>query len=95
MEWLIGTERGGTLGSSDTELEGVSQFEPTCDVSVLVDEGDEVAPNQWEFTENGCNCGASAINRLTPNDPYMGRTAPLTSKRFIIYIYIYIYIQQI
>ena len=27
------------------------------------------------------------INRLTPNDPYMGRTAPLTSKRCIIYAY--------
>ena len=27
------------------------------------------------------------INRLTPNDPYMGRTAPLTCKRFILYIY--------
>ena len=27
------------------------------------------------------------INRLTPNDLYMGRTAPLTSKRFILYIY--------
>ena len=26
------------------------------------------------------------INRLTPNDPYMGHTAPLTSKRCIIYI---------
>ena len=26
-------------------------------------------------------------NRLTPNDPYMGRTAPLTSKRCILYIY--------
>ena len=26
------------------------------------------------------------INRLTPNDLYMGRTAPLTSKRFILYI---------
>jgi hypothetical protein len=29
----------------------------------------------------------SGINRLTPNDPYMGRTAPLTSKRCILYIY--------
>ena len=29
----------------------------------------------------------SVINRLTPNDPYMGRTAPLTSKRCILYIY--------
>ena len=27
------------------------------------------------------------INPLTPNDPYSGRTAPLTSKRCIIYIY--------
>ena len=28
-----------------------------------------------------------SINRLPPNDPYMGRTAPLTSKRCILYIY--------
>ena len=27
------------------------------------------------------------LNRLTPNDPYMGRTAPLTSKRCMLYIY--------
>jgi len=27
------------------------------------------------------------INPLTPNDPYNGRTAPLTSKRCILYIY--------
>ena len=27
------------------------------------------------------------INRLTPTDPYMGRTAPLTSKCCILYIY--------
>ena len=27
------------------------------------------------------------INHLTPNDPYMGRTASLTSKRCILYIY--------
>ena len=27
------------------------------------------------------------INRLTPDDPYMSRTAPLTSKRWILYIY--------
>ena len=26
-------------------------------------------------------------NRLTPNDPYVGRTAPLTPKRCILYIY--------
>jgi len=27
------------------------------------------------------------MNPLTPNDPYRGRTAPLTSKRCILYIY--------
>jgi len=27
------------------------------------------------------------INPLTPNDPYSCRTAPLTSKRYILYIY--------
>jgi hypothetical protein len=27
------------------------------------------------------------LNPLTPNDPYKGRTAPLTSKRCILYIY--------
>ena len=27
------------------------------------------------------------FNPLTPNDPYMGRTAPLTSRRCILYIY--------
>jgi len=29
----------------------------------------------------------SYINPLTPNDPYSGCTAPLTSKRCILYIY--------
>ena len=33
------------------------------------------------------NIFAGVFNRLTPNDPYMGRTAPLTSKRCILYIY--------
>ena len=30
---------------------------------------------------------AFVVNRLTPNDKYMGRTAPLTSKSCILYIY--------
>jgi len=29
----------------------------------------------------------SDINPLTPNDHWISRTAPLTSKRFILYIY--------
>ena len=28
-----------------------------------------------------------SFNPLTPNDHYSGRTAPLTFKRFILYIY--------
>ena len=28
------------------------------------------------------------LNPLTPNDHYSGRTAPLTSKRYILYIYL-------
>ena len=33
----------------------------------------------------------ASINPLTPNDHYSGRTAPLTSKRCILYIYKYRY----
>ena len=33
------------------------------------------------------NTAINQLNRLTPNDPYMGHTAPLTSKRCILYIY--------
>ena len=33
------------------------------------------------------NISECSINRLTPNDSYMGRTAPLTSKRCVLYIY--------
>ena len=34
-----------------------------------------------------CRFRAPSRNRLMPNDPYMDRTAPLTSKRCILYIY--------
>ena len=35
-----------------------------------------------------CKCiQFKSLNLLTPNDPYMGHTAPLTSKRYILYIY--------
>ena len=34
-----------------------------------------------------CSKFLPTINPLTPNDDYRGRTAPLTSKRFILYIY--------
>ena len=35
----------------------------------------------------GFNKHYDLFNRLTPNDSYMGRTAPLTSKHCISYIY--------
>jgi len=36
---------------------------------------------------NFFTCTFQCINPLTPNDPYKGRTAPLTSRRCILYIY--------
>ena len=46
--------------------------------------GDEMS---W-FVVNGGSCFfVLVVNPLTPNGPYGGRTAPLTSKRCILYIY--------
>ena len=39
------------------------------------------ADGRWDLTQR------LKVKLLTPNDPYMGRTAPLTSKRCILYIY--------
>ena len=41
----------------------------------------------WTHNSSNINLTPNTINRLTPNAPYMGRTAPLTSKRCILYIY--------
>ena len=40
---------------------------------------------EWYF--NTCEERKNIFNLLTPNDGYSGRTAPLTSKRCILYIY--------
>ena len=42
---------------------------------------------QPTYTYSICNNLQDSINPLTPNDHYSGRTAPLTSKRCILYIY--------
>ena len=47
---------------------------------------DEKNPDSSVFLQHLNNIN-NFINRLTPNDPYMGRTATLTSKRCILYIY--------
>ena len=39
------------------------------------------------YFDNFAYIPLNPIKPLTPNDPYMGRTAPLTSKRYILYIY--------
>ena len=44
-----------------------------------------VHTSSWDVL-NFCHMWNS-FNLLTPNDPYSGRTAPLTSKRYILYIY--------
>jgi hypothetical protein len=41
------------------------------------------SPYRWY----GHIIATNKLNPLTPNDPYSGRTAPLTSKRCILYIY--------
>jgi len=43
--------------------------------------------NKYISLELKKNGAVNRINPLTPNDPYSGRTAPLTSKRYILYIY--------
>jgi hypothetical protein len=40
------------------------------------------------FSEQGVGGEIFFFSPLTPNDPYSGRTAPLTSKRCILYIFI-------
>jgi len=42
--------------------------------------------NSWQYGPNAAE--RLKINPLTPNDPYMGRTTPLTSKRCTLYIYL-------
>jgi hypothetical protein len=41
----------------------------------------------FTFAQSYVRNPTAAFNPLTPNDPYMGRTAPLTSRRCILYIY--------
>ena len=43
-----------------------------------------VAGGYWLRMEH---YSVALINRLKPNNPYMGRTSPLTSKHCILYIY--------
>jgi hypothetical protein len=55
-------------------------------VLVITDAQTESACSQLFITRPHC-VHHTVINPLTPNDPYRGRTAPLTSKRCTLYIY--------
>jgi len=68
-------EQGGTTVSRSKQYEGLHRFKPI--IKCLF----KIRYNLVKFTPR------VAINPLTPNDPYSGRTAPLTSKRCILYIY--------
>ena len=52
-------------------------FEPSKDKRIFF----------FQNVQTGSGPKQPHINRLTPNDPYMGRTAPLTSKSCILYNY--------
>ena len=60
-----------------------SNFTVTKYVCRSVLRHDTLAVGGWKRSASQ----SGRFNRLTPNDPYMGRTAPLTSKRCILYIY--------
>ena len=46
-----------------------------------------VTVEQVPLHQNAYQKTVFLVNRLMPNDPYMGRTTLLTSKRCILYIY--------
>ena len=45
-------------------------------------------PSQFSVDPDERSRAQNLFNPLTPNDPYSGRTAPLPSKRCILYIYL-------
>jgi len=52
--------------------------------------------NTVNFMVTPCINNIQHFNPFTPNDHYMGRTAPLTSRSFFFYIFIHqIYVQNI
>jgi len=65
-------------GGSCTKIWPVPEAVDT--VLCTPDDGCDWHPKHVEWT-------CRIINSLTPNDPYKGRTAPLTSQRCILYIY--------
>ena len=49
--------------------------------------GNDRIGNMWRQIHKHASVAVVHFNPLTPNDPYISHTAPLTSKRCILYIY--------
>jgi len=60
----------------------INQLDAQNDVRYCCDNGESFSVAQRPHAGHGL-----LIHPLTPKDPYSGRTAPLTSKRSILYIY--------
>jgi len=70
----------GPPGNQIHELFSLStMWDPKCSQISVTEE------NVYSLYKLNLLC--DAFNPLTPNDPYSGRTAPLTSKRCVLYIY--------
>ena len=71
-----------------SEKRGLSMFEVAASQMLLLQSyGRKKQHLDQERSVSTSSKTRHHINRLTPNDPYMGRTAPLTSERCILYIY--------
>jgi hypothetical protein len=77
LKWKMQIIMVGHL-SVKQQIKAMWKLSESCRNMVLVYSAEN---NVWTALKS------ALLTRLTPNDPYMGRTAPLTSKRYILYIY--------
>ena len=79
--WLVGVVSVWQAEACNTDTTPTSHTETPTHIETRTHNqcGDIIGKSQ--APDDGC------INLLTPNDPYSCRTAPLTSKRCILYIY--------
>ena len=84
LEFFVGHKNPSdrTMALRSTQLlTEMSTRSISCGERRPVRKADNLPPSCVGVTKSG------NLNLFKPNDPYMGRTAPLTSKRCILYIY--------